>query len=340
MKAYLSCLCPFVLIFCKQPMIDFHWLQMSMENWFHLFLGTAMEMHLVVCLQRQCCTAILYMAAVYQLCVSLLPAGTTPATWIPCNSQTSGKESLHSSFHSLCALCMYVDGSCCYPVCWVCSEAFLPTGKAIGVANTPDSIGRNQTDTRSGFYLPACAGVVLCTYTCGRPTYFSLASASGNPPLFMVTAVTILSVSRTGTHPVQRAATLSGIIFQCLSSIKTWRNWKHWLYSANPSMWLWGWLSSNGLLWFQPEGWRSSPQHLWEVVPDWTSLCHLLCELLTQTHSPVKALTKTDVPVDQDPGKSRRPGDFRYVRLDNCRKAPLKQAGGKPWCLWMLWERD
>lgn len=54
--------------------------QMFMENWFHLFLGTGMEMHIVICVQHWCCTTILYMAAVSQLCVSHPSTGKMPAT--------------------------------------------------------------------------------------------------------------------------------------------------------------------------------------------------------------------------------------------------------------------
>lgn len=134
-----------------------------------------------------------------------------------------------AGFHSLCALCVYTGGPCCSPVCWLCSEASLPIGKAVGVATAPDPLGTNQTDTRCGLYLPACPGILLCTHTSVRPTSFSLASATGNPPIIHSHYSDNSNFSKTDAPPVQGAATLSGKFFQCLLFIKAWRSWKHWL---------------------------------------------------------------------------------------------------------------
>lgn len=71
MKAFLSCACPFVLIFCKQPMINLHWLQMFTENCFHCFLGRVWECtrHALV-LQTPVLQCHSVRPAVHQRCVS------------------------------------------------------------------------------------------------------------------------------------------------------------------------------------------------------------------------------------------------------------------------------
>lgn len=122
-----------------------------------------------------CCVPALCVLSICRdnACNHVMPDLVIPRPW---------KTKAFTAASILSVLCVCVDGPCCSPVFWLCSEVSLPTGKAVGVANTPDSLGTNQTDTRSGFYLPACPGVVLCTSTCARPTYFSLASAAGTPP--------------------------------------------------------------------------------------------------------------------------------------------------------------
>lgn len=164
MKAFLSCVCPFVLIFCKQPMINLHWLQMFTENGFHCFVGRGVGVHTL-------CTGVCSSSAALPfctpccapaLCVSTICNHTVPDSYL--SGLGKGKPSQQSP--SLCALCV-----------WMHPAPSLPTGKAAGVANTPDSLGTNQTDT----HLHACPGTVHL-YLCQT----SLASASGSPLLFRV----------------------------------------------------------------------------------------------------------------------------------------------------------